>query len=170
MTARLVSGRAGAEEIMSLVTASTSYLRADRPRQAEHHDVVGRHQRGERRSAFGQRLDAVLGVEALARIDRCDAAAIAERAEEVERVRMAHRHDQESAIVPVNPKLDLGDQGQQDTPPWLRMTPFGLPVVPEVYISVHGSAGDLLAGLATAARRDQVLIGAVPGRHGRRPK
>ena len=44
---------------------------------------------------------------------------------------------------------------------------MGLPVVPEVYISVHGSVGrHLLLRLAVARRCDQVLVGrgSLPGR------
>ena len=115
---------------------------------------------------------AVLGVEALARIDRRDAAAVAEGAEEVERVGVAHRHDEQRAVVAVQAELDLGDQREQGAARWLRMAPFGLPVVPEVYISVHGSAGATgCAGLAAArAAAISVLVGAIAGRARRAPR
>src|SRR5215203_4784813 len=52
---------------------------------------------------------------------------------------------------------------------WLRTTPFGLPVVPEVYISVHGSDGEIprWSGSAslerTAGRLGQGLVGSSSG-------
>ena len=47
---------------------------------------------------------------------------------------------------------------------WLRTTPFGLPVVPDVYISVHGSdRATFCAGSRAAAGRKKILIGAVAG-------
>ena len=45
------------------------------------------------------------------------------------------------------------------------MTPLGLPVVPDVYISVQGIVGgDVDVRLAVAARGEQILVGAVTGR------
>ena len=142
-------------------------LAANGLRQAEHHDVVRRHQRGEGRAALGQRPDGVLGVKALARIDRVDAAAIAERAEEVQRVRMAHRHHQKRAVVAVQAQLDLGDHRQQ----------HGAAVAAHHALRVARRAGrvhqrprvrqgDDLCRLAGAAGRKEVLIGAVAGRTG----
>ena len=113
MIASLVSRRAGAEEIISLVTADTSCLARIVGRQAEHHDVMGRHQRGEGRVPVGERAHEVLGVEALAAVDRAGRAAIGEGAEEVERVGVAHRHDQQAGVARAEAKLDVGHQRQQ---------------------------------------------------------
>ena len=50
-------------------------------------------------------------------------------------------------------------------PWWLRMAPFGLPVVPEVYISVQGSSALTSIVRPRVARLgDQVLVAAVAGR------
>ena len=112
MTSRLVSGTRGRRRDHQLGHGVEIELAANGLRQAEHHDVVRRHQRGEGRTTFGQ-CPTMFGVKALARIDRVGAAAIAERAKEVQRIRVAHRHDQKRAVVAVQPEFDLRDHRQQ---------------------------------------------------------
>ncbi len=103
---------------------------------------MGRDQGGEGRLTLGQGLEAMLRVEALAGVDRDAAAAIDERPEEIERVGVAHRHDEQCAVVAVDAEFDLRAQARFAAPRWLRIAPFGFPVVPEVYISIQGSSGD----------------------------
>ena len=51
------------------------------------------------------------------------------------------------------------------------MAPFGLPVVPEVYISVQGSSRSTVdVGPAVARGGEQILIGAIAGGAVRLPK
>ena len=134
---------------------------------AQHHDVVGGYQRGEGRAALGQGPQAVLGVEALARVDVGRTAAIEERAEEVERVGMTHRHDQECCVLAVERELDLGDEREQDGRLVAAHHTLGLAGGAR---RVHQRPGigecHLLLRLTVARRRDQLLVGAVAGRAG----
>ena len=79
---------------------------------------------------------------------------------------MAHRHDQQRVVVAVDAELDLGHEREQRHAAVARgSTPLGLPVVPEVYISVQGSSGgDLDSGSASLAAASSVLVAAPAGR------
>ena len=87
-------------------------LRARRLGERQHHRVVCRHQRGERGDALAKNARAVLRIEALAAVDCRGRAAIGEGAEEVERVGVAHRHDEQRAVVAVHAEFDLRDERQ----------------------------------------------------------
>src|SRR5258708_6979191 len=82
---------------------------------------------------------------------------------EIERVRVAHRHDQKAQIIPTEPQVDLHEIRQREEAPAIADDALGLAV----------GAGRVEKGIGTVspsfdrwfsprARRDQVLIGSVP--------
>ncbi len=86
---------------------------AHRRVQPEHHHVLRRHQRGEGLAARRNGAQKMLGIEALAVVDRAEAAAIGKRASKVERVGVTHRHREQRAVGPAEAEFDRRDQGQQ---------------------------------------------------------
>src|SRR5262249_1777949 len=83
--------------------------------------------RSESRGAFGQRSNQMLGIETLPAVDGARGAAICERTEKIERVGVAHRHDQQRTVALAEPKFRLCHKGKHGAPGMRADSSFWLP-------------------------------------------
>ena len=96
----------------------------------------------------------MLGIEALPAVDGAGGAAIGERAEEIERVGVAHRHDQQRGVTAAQAQFHFGHQRQASRCPMAAHRALRFARGPEVYISVQdGRRGHrCVAGRPSRAR------------------
>ena len=104
----------------------------------------------------------MLGIEARAAVDRAGAAAVGERGREVERVRVAQRHDQERGVAPAEAELDLGHEREHRTAAVRPDRALGPPGgAGGVHQRPRIRSGDRNGGLRIARRGDQRFIAEV---------
>ncbi len=104
----------------------------------------------------------MLGIEARAAVDRAGAAAVGERGREVERVRVAQRHDQERGVAPAEAELDLGHEREHRTAGVRPDRALGPPGgAGGVHQRPRIRSGDRNGGLRIARRGDQRFIAEV---------
>ena len=121
---------------------------------------MGRDEGGEGDLVVGERLEEVFRVEAhhVVGHDRSPHPRVDEGV--VEGVDVAAGHDEEGDVVEVEVVVEDHDEvlGKRDR--WLFMTPFGLPVVPLVYMMIQMSSRSTYGGrLLGACRSHGVLVG-----------
>ena len=100
-----------------------------------------RHQGCERDPLLGQRLQQQLGIEVPTVLDDAYGAEIREGKGEIQRIRVAHRHDQRRDIVAGEPHVEGGDERNQRAARVTANGSLSFPVVPDVYMSAHVSSG-----------------------------
>ena len=139
--------------------------RARRLRQRQHHGVVSRNQRCECGDALAKNARAVLWIEALAAINGGDRPAIGEGAEEVERVGVAHRHDEQRAVVAMQAEFDLGDERQHGATAMIAYRAlWGASCTGRVHEHPRIFWRHRNLRLPVACAGHQLLVGDVPGR------
>ena len=140
---------------------------AFRCRNVEQHGVVGRYQRGEGGPGPREGAQAQRRIEAPARKDRDRRVAIDKCSEEVERIGMAHRHDEQPVVAAVQAHFDLGHQGQHRHAAVAANRALGISRRARCVHDAPGVVGqDGGIGLAVRSRSQQALIVAPPGRPG----
>src|SRR5207244_3059433 len=82
--------------------------------QSEHHGVVRWHLRGEGEFVAGERPQQMVRFEAFPVVDAGGCTAGGKYVREIERVRVAHRHDQKAQVISTETPVDLHEIREQN--------------------------------------------------------